>query len=226
VLRGCSSGGGSGLARQITVRAVAGSAFPRLPLAAREDRLAGQIWLMTTTAGPRVVSRRGQAAAWAVAVGVYAAAQGVSAQASQWLRAPGVRRQYQEELDLPAFAPPGRAFPVAWSVLNITTATSAWRLWRADAVSGSGPASSAALAWWVLALAVRSGYVPLAFGRRRLWAATADSAALTAVMLVYARRARRDDQVAALLALPEIAWTAFATVLSAATADRNRVRPR
>ena len=42
------------------------------------------------------------------------------------------------------------------------------------------------------------------FGRRRLWAATADAAILFAVMARYALLARRIDQPAALLAVPEV----------------------
>lgn len=83
------------------------------------------------------------------------------------------------------------------------------------------PARREALAWWALAVAVRSGYTPLAFGGRRLWAATADSALLFAVMARYWLLARRVDQAAALLAVPEVAWTAFATVLSTAVAAEN-----
>ena len=60
------------------------------------------------------------------------------------------------------------------------------------------------LAWWAAAVVIRSGYVPLAFGRRRLWAATADAALLFAVMARYALLARRVDQPAALLAVPEV----------------------
>ena len=73
-------------------------------------------------------------------------------------------------------------------------------------------------------MAVRSGYVPLEFGARRFWLATADSALLCAVMARYAWLARRADPAAAALAVPEIAWTAFATVLSAAVARRNATR--
>jgi tryptophan-rich sensory protein len=40
-------------------------------------------------------------------------------------------------------------------------------------------------------------------------------------MAHYASLARRVDQAAAALAVPEIAWTAFATVLSAAVARKN-----
>ena len=168
------------------------------------------------------------AAAWAGAAAVYGAAQGLSAWAGQ--RAAGTRPQY-ERFDRPAFSPPGPVFPVVWSVLNLTTATSAWRLWRVqasqpDPAAPATRAARAALAWWAGAVAVRSGYVPLEFGARRFWLATADSALLCAVMTRYAWLARRADPAAAALAVPEIAWTAFATVLSAAVARRNAATDR
>ena len=157
------------------------------------------------------------AATWTAVTAIYGGAQAVSASAAERMRGSGTRQQYQAELNRPAFAPPGVVFPVVWSALNVVTATSAWRVLRADA---SHP-RRAALGWWSAAVAVRSGYVPLAFGRRWLWLATADSALLNAVMTVYALHARKTDSGAAALALPEIAWTAFATVLSAATARQN-----
>jgi len=168
------------------------------------------------------------AAAWAGAAAVYGAAQGLSAWAGQ--RAAGTRPQYQR-FDRPAFSPPGPVFPVVWSALNLTTATSAWRLWRVqasqpDPAAPATRAARAALAWWTGAVAVRSGYVPLEFGARRFWLATADSALLCAVMARYAWLARRADPAAAALAVPEIAWTAFATVLSAAVARRNAATDR
>jgi hypothetical protein len=99
--------------------------------------------------------------------------------------------------------------------------TSAWRIWRAPETAGREPPRGQVLAWWAAAIVIRSGYVPLAFGRRRLWAATADAALLFAVMARYALLARRIDQRAALLAVPEVAWTGFATVLSTAVATIN-----
>ena len=47
------------------------------------------------------------------------------------------------------------------------------------------------LVWWALAVIIRSGYTPLAFGGRRLRAATVDAALLSAVMVRYAFLARR-----------------------------------
>ncbi|MBV9793119.1 MAG: tryptophan-rich sensory protein [Actinobacteria bacterium] len=160
-------------------------------------------------------------ASWAALAGVYAAAQGASAWAGQRVARRGPRDQYRE-FRQPAFAPPGPVFPVVWTGLNLTTATSAWRLWRTRRVAGPEvPHAQSALAWWALAVLLRSGYVPLEFGARRYWAATLNSALLCAVMARYATVARRADPTAAALATPEIAWTAFATILSAAIATQN-----
>lgn len=71
-----------------------------------------------------------QVGAWIGATAVYGAAQGLSAWAAQHARGRGTRPQYQQ-FDRPAFAPPGAVFPVVWSGLNLTTATSAWLVWRA-----------------------------------------------------------------------------------------------
>jgi len=165
----------------------------------------------------------GQAGAWAGAAAAYAAAQGLSAWAAQRQSGRGTRPQYSQ-FQRPAFAPPGAAFPVVWSALNLTTATSAWRVWRTPEPAAGKPSRGEVLAWWTAAVVIRSGYVPLAFGQRRLWAATADAALLAAVMTRYTLLARRIDQPAALLAVPEVAWTGFATVLSATVAATNSQR--
>jgi tryptophan-rich sensory protein len=166
-------------------------------------------------------ARLRQVAAWIGAAVVYGAAQGLSTWVARYAQGRGTRPQY-EQFERPAFAPPGAVFPVVWSALNLTTATSAWLVWRADEAGPGAPLRRrTVLEWWALAIIIRSGYVPLAFGSRRLWAATADSALLCMVMVRYASLARRVDQTAAALAVPEIAWTAFATVLSAAVARKN-----
>lgn len=174
--------------------------------------------LMTEFGGRDTRLRR--AGAWAGAAGIYGAAQGLSAWAAQRAQGRGTRPQY-EQFERPAFAPPGAVFPVVWSALNLTTATSAWRVWRAGEPGPPAQSRREVLAWWALAIIIRSGYTPLAFGGRRLWAATADSALLFAITVRYAFLARRVDQTAAVLAVPEVAWTAFATVLSTAVAAKN-----
>ena len=167
-----------------------------------------------------------QVAAWIGAAAAYGAAQGLSAWVARYAQGRGTRTQY-EQFERPAFAPPGAVFPLVWSALNLTTATSAWLVWR-DGAAGPGASARrrAVLEWWTLAVVVRSGYVPLAFGSRQLWAATADSALLCVVMVRYGSLARRVDQTAAALAVPEIAWAAFATVLSSAVARKNALSAR
>ena len=184
--------------------------------------IAGRAAVMTEIdeRSPRRRRRLRQAGAWAGAVGIYAAAQGLSAWAGQREAGRGTRPQYSQ-FERPAFAPPGAVFPLAWSALNLTTASSGWLIWRAPDPATTAPPRGEALAWWGAAVVIRSGYVPLAFGRRRLWAATADAALLCAVMTRYAFLAREVDQTAALLAVPEVAWTAFATALSAVIAVQN-----
>lgn len=158
------------------------------------------------------------AGGWLAFAASYAAGQAASSVLASKLRPRSTPEQYQDEFDRPGFAPPSWAFPVAWSLLNVSTATSAWRLWLRAA---DAPGRQAGLAFWAAALLIRSGYVPLAFGRRQLWLATADSGLLALTMTIYAARARRADAGAAALALPEVGWTMFATVLSAAIAHRN-----
>jgi len=161
-----------------------------------------------------------QAGAWAGARGCLRRRAGTIRLGGSAPVGPGARPQYSQ-FKRPAFAPPGAAFPVMWSALNLTTATSAWRIWRAPESAERELARGGVLAWWATAVVIRSGYVPLAFGRRRLWAATADAAILFAVMARYALLARRIDQPAALLAVPEVTWTGFATVLSTTVATIN-----
>ena len=164
-----------------------------------------------------------QVAAWIGVAVVYGAAQGLSTWVARYAQGRGTRPQY-EQFERPAFAPPGAVFPVVWSALNLTTATSAWLVWRADEAGpghrhGGGPSSSGGR-WPLSSAAVTCRWHSAAAA----WAATADSALLCIVMVNYASLARRVDQTAAALAVPEIAWTAFATVLSAAIARKNSLQ--
>jgi tryptophan-rich sensory protein len=89
--------------------------------------------------------RRLRQAAWIGAAGTYGAAQGPSAWAAQRAQGSGTRPQY-EQFERPAFAPPGAVFPLVWSALNLTTATSAWRIWRAREPGPQAPSRREVLA--------------------------------------------------------------------------------
>ena len=160
-------------------------------------------------------------AAWAGFAAAYAACQASSSLVTRQLAKQSSRRSY-DRFEQPPYAPPGVTFPVVWTGLNATTATSAWRLWQTTPVDRETTSTRRkALAVWAAALAVRSTYTPLAFGERRLWSATVSAGVLCGLMTEYAVLARRVDPAAGMLALPEVVWTAFATVLSSDVARRN-----
>jgi tryptophan-rich sensory protein len=127
-------------------------------------------------------------------------------------------------LPTPDWAPPAPIYGIVWSGLAVTSSAAAWRVVsKGSTPDGLTPQAQRAMAWWVAATLPRSAYTPLAFGERKLWAATADAGLLAATWAGFALAASRVDRKAAALALPELAWTSFATVLSAATA-RNEQR--
>ncbi|MCA0331396.1 MAG: tryptophan-rich sensory protein [Actinobacteria bacterium] len=133
------------------------------------------------------------------------------------------RREF-ERLPTPEWAPPAPTYGIVWSGLALTSSAAAARVVaKGSTPEGLTPQAQRAMAWWVAATLPRSAYTPLAFGSRRLWAATADAGLLAATWGGFALAAAKVDRTAAALALPELAWTSFATVLSAATA-RNEQR--
>lgn len=154
-----------------------------------------------------------RAAGWVGFVGGYAVAQAVAMHLS------GDAAKKTRQLDTPPFNPPTVVFPVVWTALNVLTGTSAWLVW--DRGTPGDPARRNALVAWSAAVVARTGYSPLEFGLEKRWLATADAGLLAATMGTYAVLAGRVDRLAGALALPEAAWTSFATVLSADIARRN-----
>jgi tryptophan-rich sensory protein len=159
-------------------------------------------------------------------LGVYLAGQGASvALTGRSADRDGTDQSRREfaRLPTPAWAPPAPTYGIVWSGLALTSSAAAWRVAATGSVDGElTPAAQRAMAWWAVASLPRTAYTPLAFGRRRLWAATADAALLAGAWGAFTLAAARVDRRAAALALPELAWTSFATVLSAATARRAR----
>ncbi len=91
----------------------------------------GHVMAEFSVRAPGGAGRLRQVAVWMGAAVVYGAAQGLSAWMARYAQGRGTRPQY-EQFERPAFAPPGAVFPVVWSALNLTTATSAWLVWHAD----------------------------------------------------------------------------------------------
>ena len=119
-------------------------------------------------------------------------------------------------LDLPSWYPPPQTFGIVWTGLYTATG------WAAGEVLSRDPAARAAFARAYAAnLALNAAWTPLFFRAHRPWVAAAESAVLTASTVDLLRRAARVSPRAAAALGPYAAWTAFATVLSAAIARRN-----
>lgn len=118
----------------------------------------------------------------------------------------------------PAWTPPDRLFPIAWTVLYALMAVSLWRLW-----DRAGPSAERARAvrLFLAQLALNALWSPVFFGLHWLWGALAVLALLVAVLAATLRAAVRVDPVAGLLLVPYLAWLCYAFSLNAAVAVLN-----
>lgn len=150
------------------------------------------------------------AAAGIVAVTAGAAALGSAAGdfESRWYR----------RLRKPSWQPGGATIGAVWTGLYALTALSAWLL----AGRRAGVRGPAIAALFGLQYALNAAFTPLLTRRRDLVLATADSAALCATVGALAAAAWPVRRLAAVLLLPYVAWTAFATFLSATLLRLNR----
>ena len=125
---------------------------------------------------------------------------------SQWFRG----------LTKPGWYPPPQTFGIVWTALYTGMG------WAAVQVLGRGGAGARSFGRAYAAnLVLNAAWTPLFFRAHRPWWATAESAALTASTVDLVRRAGRVSRPAAAVLAPYAAWTAFATLLSAAIARRN-----
>jgi tryptophan-rich sensory protein len=124
---------------------------------------------------------------------------------------------FYAQLDKPRWAPPAWLFGPAWTVLYVTMAVAAWRVWR---TYGFGDAQLA-LGLYVVQLALNAAWSWFFFVRRSgvqafvectmLWMAVA------ATMIAFAQL----DPVAGLLFVPYLAWVSFAAALTWSVWRRN-----
>ncbi|MEO7940365.1 MAG: TspO/MBR family protein [Burkholderiaceae bacterium] len=157
------------------------------------------------------------AVAAAVASLAYAVPFAISRSTSPTPDHPRVFLWYRS-LRQPAFKPPDIAIPIAWSLIETGLAVAAFRLLR-KRPSANRTASLALLAGNVAAI---GGWSRLFFGSRNLPASAVAAAAMIGTGAAYVSAARPADKVAAAAGVPFVAWVAFATLLTAAIARRNR----
>lgn len=152
-----------------------------------------------------------------------AAATTATAVAGALLTDPSSR--WYRSLDLPAWQPPPRAFPLVWTPLYVDIAvSSAVALDRLCADPSRRAERSAYRGVLSTNLALNAGWSLLFWRARRPWLAAAGCLALTVSSADLTFRTAHADRRAATALAPYPLWCAFATALSASIAWRNRGR--
>lgn len=123
-------------------------------------------------------------------------------------RAPEV---YQR-LDKPRWAPPAGVFGPVWTALYTVIGITGWRLWTRQA-------GRAALGLHTGQLALNAAWPAAFFAARNRTLSLAVVAALDVAIATEIATAARRDPVAAALLTPYLAWSLFATALTAAVSD-------
>ena len=121
-------------------------------------------------------------------------------------------------LKKPPGTPPNAVFGPVWTVLYMGIAYAGVRLVRAPA----SPQRSKALAWWSAQLALNAAWSPVFFGLKQPAVAMWVIAALVPTIAIATNAARKVDRPSALLMLPYLAWTSYATYLNAGILLQNR----
>jgi benzodiazapine receptor len=144
----------------------------------------------------------------ALAVGITAATGAIATDPdSAWYRS----------LDKPRWQPPSWAFPAVWTPLyGLLAVTGARVLDRT-----SGRHRTAFSLGYSANLLLNTGWTVVFFRLRSPTAALAEIVVLNVSNLDLLRRAGAADRLAAGLITPYVAWTVFATALTASIARRN-----
>ena len=137
------------------------------------------------------------------ALGTSAAAAGIGSLGSR--RAP----QVYPRLDKPDWAPPAWLFGPAWTFLYAAIGVAGWRLWTRTS-------SRTVLALHVTQLVLNAAWPFTFFAARHRTSALAVITALDITIAAEIAVAARHDRPAAVLLAPYLAWTLYATALTAA----------
>lgn len=130
--------------------------------------------------------------------------------AGSTLTADSVRGWYLT-LNRPAGVPPNWAFPVVWTSLYVMMGTAAWLAWRAPAAAEQRRGALLLWGWQLLANAL---WTPAFFGLQRPLLGLVVLAALLPLIGLTMRAFLALDRRAALLMLPYLLWSLYATYLN------------
>lgn len=116
------------------------------------------------------------------------------------------------ELELPAWAPPSWLFSPVWTTLYVLIAVSGWLVWRAAGLSRA----KTFLVLYALQLVLNALWTPLFFALGLYGAALIEIVFLDVAVAATIVLAWRHSRIAALLLVPYLAWSLFASALTLA----------
>ena len=148
---------------------------------------------------------------WIFAAAPVAAAAGLGGLGAR--HAPQIYRR----LHKPRWAPPAAVFGPVWSALYAGIGVVGWRL--------SGGSSRRSRSLHLAQLALNAAWPAVFFGARDKRASLLIIGLLDAAIAAEILTLRREDPVAALLLVPYLTWTGFATALNAAVSDVGEPGP-
>ena len=153
----------------------------------------------------------GPAAAGAIALGTVVGAALVGGRSSPTPDHPRTRRWYKD-LEKPGFTPPPPVYGVAWTAIQAGLAVGGYRLMR----RAPSPQRTLALALWGVNQAAIAGWSEVFFGLR-----APAPGAMVGTAAGYVAAAAPEDDTAAALGVPLVAWVSFATLLAEEIWRRN-----
>jgi benzodiazapine receptor len=128
---------------------------------------------------------------------------------------------WYRRLSKPGWTPPAGVFGPVWTVLYLLMGAAAVLVRRARPTDGPRGASDLALGLFGGQLVLNLLWSVIFFGRQQVRAGLVEIVVLVAALVATVVAFARVRLTAALLLLPYLAWTSFATVLTAAIARRN-----
>lgn len=117
--------------------------------------------------------------------------------------------QWYQSMNQPAWNPPAIVMAIAWAVLYVLMAVSAWLVWE----NRRGPVL-AALSWWALQLVLGVVWSWFYFGLERIGWAMAVMSLWVIAALIVVNVFRSEKTLASVLMLPLVAWLVFSWMLN------------
>lgn len=114
---------------------------------------------------------------------------------------------WYQDLEKPSFNPPNFIFPIVWSLLYVMVAIAGWTLWRVDATK------QLKIIFIVYTL-MNWAWTPLFFGAQQIALGFFWIMIMNLINIIFIIRAWPIVRLSAVLMIPLLVWTLFASLLN------------